>query len=50
MSSIILCNPNGKQTQILWEFVFDNKHSGKYSNHWELKRFTNIYISVSVHI
>ena len=30
---------------MLWEFVFDNKHGGKYSNHWDLKEFTNVYIT-----
>jgi hypothetical protein len=30
---------------MLWEFVFDIKRGGKYSNHWDLKGFTNIYIT-----
>jgi len=27
---------------MFWEFDFDIKHCGKYSNHWDLKGFTNI--------
>ena len=42
---ILLCDSNGKQTQMLWQFVFDIKHGGKFSNHWELEGFANIYIS-----
>jgi len=45
MSWIILCDSNGKQTQKLWEFVFDIKHGGKCSNHLDLKGFMNIYIT-----
>jgi hypothetical protein len=28
----LLCDSNGKQTQMLWEFVFDIKRGGKYGN------------------
>jgi len=42
MSRIILCDCNGKQTQMLWEFVFDIKRGGRYRNHWNLKGFMNI--------
>jgi hypothetical protein len=45
MSRIILRDSYGKQTQMLWEFVFDIKGGGKYSNHWDLKGFTNICIA-----
>jgi hypothetical protein len=34
---IILCDSNGKQTQMWWEFGFGIKHGGKYKNHWVLK-------------
>jgi len=34
----------GKHSQMWWEFVFDIKHGGQCSNHWDLKGFTNIYI------
>ena len=44
MWRIILCDSNGKETQMLWEFVFDIKRGGRYRNHWDLKGFTNIYI------
>jgi hypothetical protein len=40
MSGIILCDSYGKQTQ-MWEFAFDIKGGGKYSNHRDLKGFTN---------
>jgi len=45
VSRIILCDYNGKQTQMLWEFVSDIKCGGKYSNHWDLKGFTNIFLT-----
>ena len=32
ISSILLCNSNGKQTQLLWVFVFVIEHSGKFIN------------------
>ena len=41
----MVCDCNGKQTQMLWVFVFDIKHGGKCSNHRDLKGFTNIYIT-----
>jgi len=44
MPRIILCDSNGKQTQMLWEFVFDIKRGSQYSNHWDFKGFMNIYI------
>jgi len=31
---------------MFWEFVFDIKHDGNYSNHWELKGFMHIYTLV----
>jgi hypothetical protein len=30
---------------MLWKFVFDLKRGGKYSNHWDLYGFTNIYVT-----
>jgi hypothetical protein len=45
MSRNIFCDFNGKHMQILWGIVIDIKHSGKYSNQWDLKGFTNIYIT-----
>jgi len=42
MLEIIIFHSTGKQTQKLWEFVFDIKNGGKYSNNWDLKGFTNI--------
>ena len=41
----LLCECNEKQKQMFWEFVFDNKHGGRYSNHWTLKGFKNSYIN-----
>jgi len=31
-----MCDSNGKQTKMLWEFVFDIKRGGRYRNHWDL--------------
>jgi len=44
---IVLCNSNGKQTQLLWVFVFVNEHSGKFTNHWNLNEFRFIYRTVN---
>jgi hypothetical protein len=33
------------KTQMLWEFVFDIKRGGRYRNQWDLKGFTNIYLT-----
>jgi len=45
MSRTLLCGSNGKQTQMMWEFVFYIKRGGKYRNDWDLKGFTNNYIT-----
>jgi len=45
MSRNIFCDFNGKHMQISWGIVIDIKHGGKYGNHWDLKGFTNIYIT-----
>jgi hypothetical protein len=45
MWRIILGDFNGKETQMFWEFVFVIKRGGRYRNHWDLKEFTNIYIT-----
>jgi hypothetical protein len=45
ISGFILCDCNGKQTETLWEIVVDIMFGGKYRNHWDLKEFTNIYIT-----
>ena len=48
MSRIILCDSYGKETHMLWEFVFDINIVSKYSNHSDLQGFTNIYISLGL--
>jgi len=35
----------GKKTQMMREFVFDINRGGKYSTHWDINLFTNIYIT-----
>ena len=30
---------------MLYEFILDIKRGGKYSSHWDIKRFPNIYIT-----
>jgi hypothetical protein len=32
-------------TKIFREIIFDYKHGGSYTNHRNLKEFTNIYIA-----
>ena len=34
-----------KKHKFLTEFIFRIKHGGKYINQWDLKRFTNIYLT-----
>ena len=45
MSRIILCDSDWKQTEMLWEFVFDIECGDRQTNHGYIKRFTNIYIT-----
>jgi len=45
MSSIVLCNSNGKQTQLYWVF-FVKEHSGNFTKHWNLNEFRYIYITL----
>jgi hypothetical protein len=30
---------------MLWKFALDIKRGGKYSNHWDLHGFMNIYVN-----
>jgi hypothetical protein len=39
-----MCDYNGKEKKIV-QISFDIRHGGNYNNNWDLKRFTNIYIT-----